>query len=315
MSWRKIQKTNITKAKDLIAFLELDPINAAQIDLSPDFPLNLPLRLASKIKKNCLTDPLFLQYVATKEETKPSSFPLDPTEDRSFQLTPRLLKKYHGRALLMPSPACGLHCRYCFRRNYSYETSGWEEELSLIRKDPSLIEIILSGGDPLSLSDEKLQSLLQALDEIDHLKVIRFHTRFPIGIPERITPQFTKTLSKLQKRIVFITHINHPSEIDEDVKTALQSLQSPLLLNQAVLLKGVNDSLETLTQLSHRLIDAKVTPYYLHQLDQVNGAAHFEVDVKKGRQLIKEMQATLPGYFVPKYVHEVAHEKNKLHLI
>ncbi|MDN3505128.1 MAG: KamA family radical SAM protein [Rhabdochlamydiaceae bacterium] len=314
MNWRQIQKTNITKLEELINYLNLDPLNRARLIKKPKFPLNLPLRLATKIEKNNLNDPLLKQFIALDvENIEHPQFHQDPVEDQSFQITPRLLKKYTSRALMLPTSACVMHCRYCFRKNYPYELapSKFEAEIAAIKKDNSLREIILSGGDPLSLSDQKLESLLLQLNEIDHLKIIRFHTRFPIGIPERISPELISTLSKLKKKIVFIFHINHPNEIDDDIKLALQRLSPYQLLNQSVLLKDVNDSLPTLQELSYKLNDSNILPYYLHQLDRVQGTAHFEVTPQRGLQLIEQMRESMPGYLVPKYVQEIPQKKCK----
>ena len=314
MTWRTIQKTNITKLNELIDYLKLDPLNAARLIKKPKFPLNLPLRLAAKMEKNNLDDPLLKQFVALdiENETHPQ-FLEDPVMDKSFQITPRLLKKYSSRALMLPTSACAMHCRHCFRKNYPYELSpsNYADEIKAITEDKSLREIILSGGDPLSLSDVKLESLLLQLDNIDHLKIIRFHTRFPIGIPERITPALISTLSKLKKKLVFIFHINHPKEIDNDIKLALQQLSSYQLLNQSVLLAGINDSLPTLQDLSYKLIECNIMPYYLHQLDRVQGTAHFDVKAERGLQLIEQMRETMPGYLVPKYVQEIPQKKSK----
>ncbi|MCF7806128.1 MAG: KamA family radical SAM protein [Simkaniaceae bacterium] len=313
LNWKAIQRTNITKVSELIDFLQLDPLNAARILKRPSFPLNVPKRLANKMQKNCLTDPLFLQFVALDlEEQNSLGFTKDPIEESSFQITPRLLKKYAGRALLVTT-ACALHCRYCFRRHFPYQksTSLFTEEINYIRQDQSLIEVILSGGDPLSMNDDKLNELLQSLDSIDHLHLIRIHTRFPIGIPERITPSIVSTLKNLRKKCVIVFHINHPSEIDEDVKRAIHLLKPLQLLNQSVLLKGVNDSHETLKALSLKLISCGVMPYYLHQLDQIQGGEHFEVPKEEGTMLIESLREALPGYLVPKYVQEIPHHTSK----
>lgn len=313
MHWRQIQKTNITRFNDLLLFLQIDPLQQKQLLYSPRFPLNLPLRIAKKIRKNDLNDPLFKQFVASNlENDSVDSFSLEPTQDTEFQLTPRLLKKYTGRALLMPTSACAMHCRYCFRQNYGYTaTPSLDKELSLIAKDPSIFEVILSGGDPLSLSDDQLTVLIESLNTIVHVKIIRFHTRFPIGIPERITSELIQTLSKSHKTIVFVFHINHPREIDHDVKHAISQLKPFQLLNQSVLLKGINDQASTLISLSLKLNECGILPYYLHQLDRIQGSMHFEVKTEIGLKLIKQMQKNLPGYLVPRFVQEIPHQQHK----
>jgi lysine 2,3-aminomutase len=314
-NWREIQRNNFTKIEKLLDFLELDHQNRERILKLPRFPLNLPVRLADKIDKNSLTDPIFLQFVPLDLELKGDFGKKDPTEDRLFQLTPRFLQKYSSRALIISTGACAMHCRFCFRQNYDYETSSsnFEEEISLIQKDTSLIEIILSGGDPLSLSDDKLIRLIEKLSEIEHIQIIRFHSRFLIGIPERLNESFLTTLKNCPKKVVFIFHINHAKEIDEDVALASQKLQKTgaLVLNQSTLLKGVNDNYESLKDLSLKLVISGITPYYLHALDPVEGASHFEIDDCKALDLIKELQESLPGYSVPRLVREIPHKKSK----
>ncbi len=312
MPWRKIQRTNFRNIKKLAEFLELDPHTLSS---TPNFPLNLPLRLAEKIEKKTLDDPILRQFVPLPEEKQNAlGFVKDPVEDSNFCKSDKLLQKYQGRALLLASSACAMHCRYCFRQNFSYgEKSAFEKEIMLIREDTSIEEIILSGGDPLSLSNKILQNLFDEIDQIEHIKLIRFHTRFPIGIPERIDPKFLSILETSSKQCVFVIHANHAKEFDRDVCNALKSIQKlgiPVLL-QAVLLRGVNDNTLSLKALLEMCIYNGIQPYYLHQLDRIDGAAHFEVAEEKGRALIKELRKCLPGYAIPSYVREIPGEKNK----
>ena len=314
--WREIQKNNFKDFKTLCDYLELSEENSIHFLSNHPFALNLPQRLARKIKKNSLNDPILLQFVAKKQELEiAEGFKNSPVSDESFQLTPKLLKKYKGRALLMPSSACAMHCRFCFRRNYPYETksSSYEKELEILKQDPSIFEIILSGGDPLSLSDQNLSSLVRNLDAINHLKILRFHTRFPIGIPERITNEFVKLLESLRMQTVFVVHINHKQELDNDVVNALKKVQKVgiPILTHTVLLKGVNDSYSSLYDLFLTLCQKGFSPYYLNQLDKVSGGSHFEVNIETGRKLIQQLQENLPGYALPKYILEVPHEKHK----
>lgn len=315
--WRTILRKNITSIADLIAFLELTEEEALQVKKKPKFILNLPYRLALKIQKRTLDDPILRQFVPLVEEDKnPLGFVSDPVCDVSFQKTPKLLQKYAGRALLVTTSACAMHCRYCFRQNYDYEvsTKDFAAELEHIRQDSSLHEVILSGGDPLSLPNDRLRQLLLEIDSIPHIKKIRFHTRFPIGIPERIDPEFIQILSGVKAQVWFVIHCNHPAEMDEDVSKHLKQIRllGIPVLNQAVLLKGVNDSVEVLKELCEKLVDNGIAPYYIHQLDRVAGTAHFEVQDEVGKQLIRELAAMLPGYAVPKYVREVPFELNKM---
>ncbi|MBX9642077.1 MAG: KamA family radical SAM protein, partial [Mycobacteriaceae bacterium] len=226
----------------------------------------------------------------------------------------KLLHKYEGRVLLLCSSACAMHCRYCFRRNFDYDVAKqFDKELEWISNEPSVHEVILSGGDPLSLTDEALSDLLERLGAMPHIRKIRFHTRFPIGIPERIDEPFLKMIATLPQQVYFIIHCNHPRELDSEIFERLAALQQLgcIVLNQFVLLKGVNDTADTLHELCEVLSDHGILPYYLHQLDRVIGAAHFEVDESEGRRLISEVAKRLPGYAVPKYVREIAGEPYK----
>ncbi len=316
ISWRQIQKNNFSQWKPLVDFLRLDEENARAVLQKSHFPLNLPRRLAEKIEKNNLEDPILRQFVPLAEELAAAAgFCADPVGDSSSQKTSKLLQKYIGRALLICTSSCAMHCRYCFRQNFPYNTEHklFEKELESIAQDCTLEEIILSGGDPLSLSDQVLEKLLQDLSSITHVQRIRFHTRFPIGIPERIDDSFLKILASIKTQLIFVIHVNHARELDEDVISSLKTIQQlgiPIL-NQAVLLKGVNDNLLTLKTLFESLINSGILPYYLHQLDRVQGAAHFEVDEEVGLSLLEELRTCLPGYAIPQYVREIAGEPSK----
>jgi len=309
-------RQNFTQWERLADFLELDALNREGISKTSNFPLNLPRRLAAKIAKNTLDDPILKQFLPTLAElSSPVGYTLDPVQDAQFRKAPKLLHKYQGRALLVCTSACAMHCRFCFRQNFDYETQakGFQKELEQIAEDTSLHEIILSGGDPLSLPNHTLKSLLDSISELKHIRRVRFHTRFPIGIPERIDEEFTALFENRPFRTWFVLHINHPQELDHDVLTHLDALQRKgvMLLNQWVLLKGVNDSSVVLKELCELLVNNGIFPYYLHQLDRVQGGAHFEVSVERGKELIEEITKSLPGYAVPKYVCEIAGEANK----
>lgn len=318
--WRQIQKTNFTDLNKLADFLELDASQRAFLLPSPSFPLNLPLRLASKIQKKTLADPILRQFLPLHAETVPvKGFCQDPVADETFRKKGRLLHKYKGRALLVASSACAMHCRYCFRQNFNYQEKNphFNEELQILAQDTSISEIILSGGDPLSLSNSVLFDLIARLEEIPHLTRLRFHTRFPIGIPERLDEPFLQSLSQTRLSTWFVIHSNHPLELDEDVLKALgkvQRLGIPIL-NQFVLLRGVNDDLPTLKALCEKLVDHGIFAYYLHQLDRVSGTAHFEVPEEEGMGLIRKLSDELPGYAVPKYVREIAGNSSKTPII
>jgi EF-P beta-lysylation protein EpmB len=318
--WRQIQLQNFTCWKKLADFIELDPAYFPAILKDSHFPLNLPLRLAQKIQKNRWDDPILLQFLPVEKEKEiVLGYKADPVGDLEARQSSKLLKKYHGRALLVCTSSCAMNCRFCFRQNYDYETQNKEfaEEIELIRQDASLTEIILSGGDPLSLSNETLRSLMQRLDVIPHLQRLRFHTRFPIGIPERIDEEFLSILEKTNLQVFFVIHTNHVSELDAQVAASLKKIQKlgiPVL-NQTVLLRGVNDNVSSLKELCEKLAAHGIIPYYLHQLDRVQGAAHFEVSEEEGRALIAELTELMSGYAVPKYVKEEAGEPSKTGLL
>ena len=306
--WRQIQRENFTRIEPLASFLELSSLNRTKIISSSLFPLNLPRRLAEKIAKNTLDDPIFRQFVPLIEETvsAPGFIP-EPVQDTIFRKTKKILQKYKGRALIITTSACAMNCRFCFRQNFPYETekSEFEEELTFLSQDPSISEAILSGGDPLSLSNSALASLFKGLDNIPHLRRIRFHSRFPIGIPERIDEPFLDILAASTKQIPSST-ATIPEELDSDVLSAMKKMSSlgiPLL-NQSVLVKGVNDDPETLLSLSETLVNAGILPYYLHELDRVVGTSHFALPPSRGPELIRSLQERLSGFGVPRLVRE-----------
>lgn len=248
-------------------------------------------------------------------------FKLDPVGDLAAMEAPGLLHKYHGRVLIITTAACAVHCRYCFRRHFPYQENraeqSWQAAVDYIRENSGIHEVILSGGDPLSLTESKLKNLTDKLLNIPHVKTLRLHTRQPIVLPERINSDFLNWLDSLPWKIVIVLHCNHANEIDVTVAAALQKLQQQqvTLLNQSVLLAGVNDGTEVLINLSKKLFHHHVLPYYLHQLDKVQGAKHFAVSEAKALKLIKEIRQYLPGYLVPKLVKENAGESSKTALI
>ncbi len=314
--WRLIQRQNFTCLDALASFLDLSCEQKEQLLARTQFPLNLPLRLAQKIAKGTLDDPLLRQFVPLALELEESpSFVKDPVCDLSFRRSDRLLQKYRGRALLLASGGCAMHCRYCFRKDYPYGDSigDFSKEMHILARDSSIFELILSGGDPLSLSNSALGALLKEAAAIPHLRRIRFHTRFPIGIPERIDEPLLELFQNLSKQVIFIVHVNHPRELDADVKASLKKihrLNIPLLCH-SVLLKGVNDDEQTLLDLSEELLSCHTLPYYLNLLDPVSGSSHFEVSEERGLQLISHLRKYLPGYGVPKLVREIPGKPHK----
>lgn len=318
-TWRDQLRKNFTSLDQLADYLCLTNEQREQLLSRPQFTLNVPVRLAEKMKKGSIDDPIFRQFVALKEEQESvEGFVADPVKDSCFQKTANLLQKYSKRALLVSTSACAMHCRFCFRQEYPYESGPKEfkEELELIGNDSTLDELILSGGDPLSLSERVLEELFAELKAIPHLKRVRFHTRFPIGIPERIDAAFLALLTDLPFQVWFVIHCNHPLELDAEVLESMNKLRRAgiPLLSQTVLLKDVNDDERVLETLFRELVNAGIQPYYLHQLDRVRGAAHFEVPIERGCELIRHLEKTLPGYAVPKYVQEIPHKESKTRL-
>lgn len=313
-AWRQALRTAVRDPLELCRRLQLPAdCERAAIRAGRRFPVLVPLSYIARMELGNPRDPLLRQVLPWDDELSAATgFTADPVGDMAAQRAAGLLHKYLGRALMITTGLCAVHCRYCFRREYPYGQSPatatrWSAAAAEIARDPSLEEVILSGGDPLTLRDAQLADLVQMLARIPHLRRLRVHTRLPIMIPERVTDDLLAWLRGTRLTPIVVVHVNHPRELDADVAAALGKLADAgiPLLNQAVLLRGVNDHLDTLIELSQRLLDCRVLPYYLHQLDRVAGAAHFETPVEVGRRLIEEMTARLPGYAVPKYVREV----------
>ncbi len=304
--------------KDPAALLERLGFSNNKLQLSKKavltFPMRVPPGFADRIRKNNTNDPLLLQVlpVAEEEHAQPD-FSDDPLAEQHTQPVPGLLHKYHGRALLIATGVCAIHCRYCFRRHFPYAMSNpaqnqWQKALDYLKQDISIREIILSGGDPLTLSDQRLSSLVHKLAQISHLQRLRIHTRIPIVLPVRINKSMLQWLTGTRLKPVMVVHANHANELDNSVTTAIDMIRNVHvpLFNQSVLLRGVNDSAEALINLSEALFNIGIIPYYLHMLDPVQGAAHFDVTETRARQIMTEIREKLPGYLVPRLVREYA---------
>jgi EF-P beta-lysylation protein EpmB len=271
------------------------------------------------MRKSDLADPLLRQVLPLADELdEQPGFTSDAVGDANALLTPGLLQKYHGRALLITTGACAIHCRYCFRREYPYSdspksTTDWQPGVDRIAADRTIDEVILSGGDPLTLTDRHLAELASRIAKIPHVQRLRVHTRLPIVIPSRVTSDLIGWLLGTRLTPIVVIHANHANELDDATSAAIANLVDAgiPLLNQTVLLRGVNDTTEELINLSRRLVNLRVAPYYLHQLDRVRGAAHFEVPISRGQELIAAMRKALPGYAVPRYVQEIAGDVSK----
>jgi len=283
------------------------------------FATRVPRSYANRMEYGNPDDPLLRQVLPVAEETRETpGFVSDPVGDLDSVMGTGILKKYQGRALLITTGACAVHCRYCFRRHFPYSDESaarnrWQDTLDSINNDPSLHEVILSGGDPLSLDNPKLQPLIDGLDGISHVKRLRIHTRLPVVIPDRVNEGLLKLIQGYNGAVTVVIHANHARELDATVADALNRLRQTgaLLLNQAVLLKGVNDSSQAQHELGEKLTAAGVAPYYLHQLDPVAGAAHFQVTDRQAQALIEALRIQAPGYMVPRLVREIAGEESK----
>lgn len=318
-------RSAVTSPRELLRLLELPEDRFALAGLeTAGFPMRVPRGFIARMRKGDPGDPLLRQVLPLAvEQTSTLGYCEDPLAERAAERVPGLLHKYHGRVLLVVTGACAIHCRYCFRRHFPYAASNpardqWRPALDYIREDVSISEVILSGGDPLSLPDERLADLITRVADISHVGRLRLHTRLPVVIPERITEGLLQALTKTRLRTVMVLHANHPQELDAATGLALERLRLAgiPLLNQAVLLSGVNDSAQTLAVLCETLFaTAGILPYYLHLLDPVAGAAHFAVPEDKALELMRELRRLLPGYLVPRLVREVAGAPYKLPLL
>ena len=329
-AWQRILADSIRDPAELLHILQLpsELLEAAK-KAAKNFPLRVPHPYLQRIQSAQLNDPLLKQILPIYHETgsdfdrKNSEMnePVDAVGDLDAMVIPGLIHKYHGRALLTLTGACAIHCRYCFRRHFPYAQANpfkqyWPDILHYLQEHKEINELILSGGDPLSLTTDKLIRLTDDIQKIEHITSLRIHTRLPIVVPQRIDAECLDWLAKLKFNVIFVVHINHANEIDTQVMQVIQQLRQLQIhvLNQAVLLKGVNDDVTSLSDLSRRCFASGILPYYLHQLDHIQGNHHFTVKQAIGLDLIAKLRASLPGYLVPKYVQEIAGEAAKLPL-
>lgn len=320
-NWQQALKNVITNPHDLIKCLELD------INLLPAaeraaklFPLRVPKGFVARMQKGNINDPLLKQVLPLDAElNEVPGFSLDPLQESTYNPISGLIHKYQNRVLLTVTGACAINCRYCFRRHFPYNennpgSSGWEKALTYIESDTSIKEVILSGGDPLLATDKALKNLIDKIASIPHIKILRIHSRLPIVLPERITDNLITYLTSTRLKVVMVLHCNHANEIDDTVFSVVELMRAAKIttLNQAVLLKGVNDSVTALVNLSEALFEIGILPYYLHLLDKVQGAAHFEVEEGKAKVIYQTLATYLPGYLVPKFVYEQPGALSKL---
>lgn len=319
-SWQMLWREAIRDPRQLLEMLAL-PHLAAQISdqAASQFPMRVPVGFVAKMRRGDANDPLLRQVLPILEEDRiADGFSFDAVGDAAAKGGTGVIHKYHARALLITTGSCAIHCRYCFRRHFPYaeETAAsqhWAEAIAYLKADTSITELILSGGDPLSLATAKLEELTIAIRELPHIKRLRIHTRLPVVLPERIDAELLSWLRNLPWPISIVIHANHANELSGDVAAAIKLMRQigVVVLNQTVLLKGVNDSSAEQIRLSERLFEIGVLPYYLHQLDKVQGAAHFQIPDHQARDIVQSMMRALPGYLVPKLVQEIPGEASK----
>jgi len=316
--WQNALSKSFTDPLKLLKYLEI-PNDNLDIDLNSSFPFRVTHYFAELIEKGNINDPLLKQVLPLAIEHKlVDGFTDDPVGDLA-SADCSVLKKYHDRSLVITTAACAIHCRYCFRRNFPYDEHQLRDteipQIINALKDSS--EVILSGGDPLCLSDHRLKLLFNALNKLNNVKRIRIHSRLPIVLPERITSELIATFNSSNKQIIMVVHANHANELTADTKEAILRLKTEAkvtVLNQSVLLSGINDDSKNLIKLSHKLFETGILPYYLHFMDSVNGASHFATSKEKALFLEKEIQQALPGYLVPKLVIEIPGAESKQNL-
>jgi len=319
--WRQILAASFRDGEALLRYLEIAPDSALpQGHAALSFPLLVPRPFADQMTKGDLHDPLLRQVLPSDSETRKSAgFITDPLGERQSNIQPGIVHKYHGRVLLLAATACAVNCRYCFRRHFDYSDNRLSREerkkaLDYVRNDNSITEVILSGGDPLMLQDDALAELIRDIDQIPHVTRLRIHSRLPVVIPQRLTTELIQQLNGSRCLTTLVLHVNHANELSELHRQPLQALRNggTTLLNQSVLLKGVNNKLSILSDLSEHLFTFGVIPYYLHLPDKVEGTQHFDVSDKEGGELYLQLRALLPGYLVPQLVRELPGEPYKL---
>jgi EF-P beta-lysylation protein EpmB len=318
--WQQAWREAVRDPHELLSLLGLEGLaDRVSAEAAAQFPLRVPRGFVARMRHGDPDDPLLRQVLPLDDEMRlVSGFALDAVGDSVARAGTGVIQKYQGRSLLVTTGSCAVHCRYCFRRHFPYaeETAardGWREAVALIRADASIDEVLLSGGDPLSLATSKLAELTDALAGIPHLKRLRIHSRLPVVLPERVDDALLDWLAALPWPVAFVIHANHANEFDASVEAALSRLRQAgvQLLNQTVLLRGVNDSVDALADLSERSFASGVLPYYLHQLDRVAGVAHFEVEDARALALHAALAARLSGYLVPRLVREVPGDTGK----
>lgn len=317
--WKVIAAESFQTLDELLSFCEIDRGESGAV-FHEGFKLRVTRYYASLIEKGNAADPLLLQVLPTARELlQVPGYRRDAVGDQLSVRAPGLIHKYHGRVLLTLTGACAVNCRYCFRRHFPYSENVaglrmTDPVMRYLAENREISEVILSGGDPLMVSDQKLARLVSGLNQIPHIRTLRIHSRVLSVLPERVTADLIGVLNQFSGKVVMVTHINHANEISRHNRQSFQMLsaQGFPIFNQSVLLKGVNDRAETLIELSHKLFDSQIIPYYLHRLDKVEGAAHFDLTPEKSRRIYRQMREQLPGYLLPAMVDEVEGQLSKI---
>ena len=317
--WKVVASESFHTLQELLNFCEIDPTESGAV-VHEGFKLRVTRYYASLIEKGNAADPLLLQVLPTNREflTVPG-YQRDAVGDQLSVRVPGLIHKYHGRVLLTLTGACAVNCRYCFRRHFPYSENVpglriTDPIMRYLAENEDISEVILSGGDPLMVSDQKLIKLIGSLNQIPHIRTLRIHSRVLSVLPERVTAELIEGLKQFGGNVVMVTHINHPNEISRHNRQAFQMLsgQGFALFNQSVLLKGVNDCATTLISLSHKLFESLIIPYYLHRMDKVEGAAHFDLPAVESCRIYRQMRERLPGYLLPAMVDEIEGQLSKI---
>ncbi|MCB1615629.1 MAG: EF-P beta-lysylation protein EpmB [Pseudomonadales bacterium] len=319
-NWQQCLRDAVTSPRELLDILALPANLLDDIEaVCRDFPLRVPRPYLDNIEKGNPYDPLLRQILPlTEERLTTPGFSLDPLEEIPANACRGLIHKYPNRALLITTSACAIHCRYCFRRHFPYTENSnsraqWQQAMDYLSNHKEINEAILSGGDPLNLSDKHLEWLISSIAEIPHIKHIRIHTRLPVVIPQRITEDLISTLKSTDKNCIMVVHCNHGNELSRAVITGLKTLKDNgiTLLNQSVLLAGINDHADTLAALGEKLFSAGVLPYYLHLPDKVQGTAHFDISEAQALSIYRELQAKVSGFLLPRLVREIPGQTSK----
>lgn len=317
--WQQDLANSITRGEELMQLLGLTASGWLSQGASQDFSLRVPRSFIARMEKGNPHDPLLRQILpAPSELIQHPGFVTDPLVEKQYNPIPGLLHKYENRVLLIVTGGCAVNCRYCFRRHFPYAENNpskkdWSKAIDYIQSQPQVNEVILSGGDPLLATDDYLKDLASVIDKIPHIKRLRIHSRIPIVLPSRVNDDLLSWFVNPNRQAIMVVHVNHPNEINHEVSDAIKLLKEKnvTVLNQSVLLRDINDDSDVLANLSEKLFSIGIMPYYLHRLDPVKGAWHFEVSLERAKQIVRDLAGKVSGYLLPKFVQEVPGENSK----